>query len=102
MSEMTHNPADTQNQNSLYFFVWIWLVVLLVVGLSIFGLPIPREAAVGLIFGVAAIKAILVLRNYMHLKHEHYLIYLIVLVPVLFFLGLALTLIPDLVFRHGM
>lgn len=102
MTGTTHDAAAPLNQNGLYFFIWIWLVVLLVVGLSIFGLPIPREVAVGLIFGVAAVKAGLVLRNYMHLKHEHYLIYLIVLVPVLFFLGFAITLIPDIVLRHGM
>ena len=100
------NPASVEisarSENSLYFMVWVWLVVLLAVGLSLFGLPIPREVAVGLIFSVAAIKAVLVLRNYMHLKHEHFLIYLIVLIPLLFFLGLALTLIPDLVFRHAM
>jgi|SRR5271166_97733 len=94
--------SSTRTENSLYFFIWVWLVLLLIVGLSIFGLPIPRRVAVALIFGVAAIKALLVLRNYMHLKHEHYLIYLIVLVPLLFFVGLALTLIPDLVLRHGM
>ena len=102
---MTNTPsaaASERSENSLYFVVWVWLVVLLAVGLSLFGLPIPREVAVALIFSVAAIKAVLVLRNYMHLKHEHFLIYLIVLVPLLFFLGLALTLVPDLVFRHAM
>jgi|SRR5580704_2184071 caa(3)-type oxidase subunit IV len=101
--EATHEPVTlAKNENTLYFFVWMWLVVLLVAGLSIFGLPIPREAAVLLIFTVAAVKAVLVVRNYMHLKHEHYLIYFIVLVPLIFFLGLALMLIPDIVFRHGM
>ena len=58
--------------------------------------------ALAVIFAVAAMKAVLVLRNYMHLKHEHFLIYLIVLVPLLFFIGLALALVPDLVFRHAM
>ncbi len=102
---MTNTPStDTseRSENSLYFIVWVWLVVLLAVGLSLFGLPIPRQVAVALIFSVAAIKAALVLRNYMHLKHEHFLIYLIVLVPLLFFLGFALALVPDLVFRHAM
>jgi hypothetical protein len=77
------------------------LVLLLVVGLAIFALPIPRAVAVALIFSVAAVKAALVLRNYMHLKHEHLLIYIIVAVPALFLLGFAVALIPDLVFRHG-
>ena len=97
MSDITMRNGEA----SLYVAIWAWLVILLLAGLAIFVLPIPREAAVTLIFGVAAIKAVLVLRNYMHLKHEHLLIYLIVLVPALFMLGLALALIPDLVFRHG-
>ena len=42
------------------------------------------------------------LRNYMHLKHEHLLIYAIILVPALFMLGLAIALVPDIVFRHAM
>jgi caa(3)-type oxidase subunit IV len=102
---MTNTPdahISERSETSLYFVVWVWLVVLLAVGLSLFGLPIPREVAVALIFSVAAIKAVLVLRNYMHLRHEHFLIYMIVLIPLLFFLGLALTLVPDLVFRHAM
>jgi caa(3)-type oxidase subunit IV len=102
MEEATHPHTAARSDNSFYFFVWIWLVVLLAVGLTLFGLPIPRGGAVALIFTVAAIKAVLVLRNYMHLKHEHFLIYLIVLVPLLFFIGFALALVPDLVLRHGM
>ena len=101
MAHATHLDTAARSNNSLYLFVWIWLVVLLGVGLTLFGLPIPREVAVALIFTVATIKAVLVLRNYMHLRHEPFLIYLIVLVPVLFFIGLALGLVPDLVLRHA-
>ena len=60
-----------------------------------------RAKYLALIFTIAAVKAVLVLRNYMHLKHEHYLIYIIVAVPALFLLGFAISLIPDIVFRHG-
>lgn len=101
MNESTIETVATQDESTLYVVVWALLVVLLVAGLAIFMLPIPREMAVALIFGVAAVKAGLVLRNYMHLKHEHILIYVIVLVPALFLLGFALTLIPDIVFRHA-
>jgi caa(3)-type oxidase subunit IV len=87
-------------ESSLYLIVWAWLVFLLIAGLAIFVLPIPRTAGVVLIFSIAAIKAALVLRNYMHLKHEHLLIYLIVAVPALLVLGMTLSLIPDIVFRH--
>jgi cytochrome c oxidase subunit IV len=80
--------------------IWAWLVFLLIAGLIIFVLPVPRTVAVVTIFSFAVIKATLVLRNYMHLKREHLLIYLTVLVPALLFLGMALTLIPDIVYRH--
>jgi cytochrome c oxidase subunit IV len=99
MSETT-GTIDTAAESSLYMMIWAWLVFLLVAGLVIFVLPIPRTAAVITIFSIAALKAGLVLRNYMHLKHEHLLLYLTVLIPVLLFLGMALTLIPDLVYRH--
>jgi caa(3)-type oxidase subunit IV len=101
MSDPTVETASIRDESTLYVIVWASLVLLLVAGLAIFVLPIPRELAIALIFTVAAIKAGLVLRNYMHLKHEHLLIYIIVLVPALFLLGFALTLIPDIVFRHA-
>jgi len=96
----TASAIDTRAESALYIAIWAWLVFLLVAGLVIFVLPIPRTAAVLIIFSLAAIKATLVLRNYMHLKHEHLLLYLTVLVPALLFLGMALTLIPDIVYRH--
>ncbi len=100
---MSHiETIDGHTESSLYLVVWVWLVLLLIGGLAIFVLPIPRTAAVLLIFSIAAIKAALVLRNYMHLKHEHLLIYLIVAIPALFVLGLTLSLIPDLVYRHAL
>lgn len=99
MSEATIQSADDTH---FHVIVWGWLVVLLIAGLAIFVLPIPKSAAVLMIFGVAAIKAALVLRNFMHLKHEHILIYLIALVPMILFLAFALSLIPDIVYRHGL
>jgi len=91
---------QTRSENALYIAVWGWLVLLLAAGLAIFLLPIPKTAAVVLIFAIAGVKAILVARNYMHLKREYLIIYLIVLIPIIFFVGFALTLIPDIVYRH--
>ncbi len=102
MSETTAGAIDTRAESNLYVMIWAWLVFLLIAGLVIFILPIPRTAAVITIFSLAAIKAGLVLRNYMHLKHEHRILYLTVLVPALLFLGMALTLIPDIVYRHAL
>jgi|SRR6516162_2618236 cytochrome c oxidase subunit IV len=101
---MTDVSAETvlgRNDRALYLTVWGLLVLLLLAGLAIFVLPIPRVVGISLIFSVAAVKAFLVLRNYMHLKHEHLLIYGIVLVPALFLLGFALALVPDIVLRHA-
>jgi cytochrome c oxidase subunit IV len=83
-----------------YVTIWVWLVALLVAGLAIMALPIPKFAAVALIFGVAATKAALVVRNYMHLKHEHVFILALVIVPVLLFIGMAIALIPDIVMHR--
>jgi len=99
MSE-TSGAIDSGGEGNLYMLIWAWLVFLLIAGLVIFVLPIPRTIAVITIFTLAVIKATLVLRNYMHLKHEHLMIYLLVLIPAALFLGMALTLIPDIVYRH--
>jgi len=103
MSEVVETAAADpafRAESSLYLMVWLWLVLLLVAGLAIFVLPIPRTAGVVIIFSIAAFKAALVLRNYMHLKHEHFLIYLIVAIPALFVVAMAIALIPDIVYRH--
>lgn len=91
---------QTGSENAFYVMVWAWLVFLLIAGLAIFLLPIPKTAAVALIFGIAGVKAVLVARNYMHLKREYLIIYMIALIPIIFFVGFALTLIPDIVYRH--
>lgn len=80
--------------------VWRWLVALLAAGLLVFILPIPHIAIVALIFGVAVVKAALVVRDYMHLKAEHPLIYVIAFVPALIALGLLLALIPDIALQR--
>ena len=38
-------------------------------------------------------------RNYMHLKAEHLIIYLIVLVPTVLIAGMLIVLMPDIAFR---
>jgi len=92
---------DQRFRNKLYFAIWTWLLLLFGVGMAVFALNLTRKMAATLIFGLAAIKAVLVLRYYMHLKREHVLIYLMVVVPLLFFAAFALSLVPDIVWRHG-
>ncbi len=83
-----------------YVAVWVWLVVLMIAGVVASYLPLSRSAVVTLIFVVAAMKALLVVLNYMHLRFENVLIYAIAIVPVVLVLGLMLLLFPDFVFRH--
>jgi caa(3)-type oxidase subunit IV len=85
--------------DTFYIEIWAWLVGLLAVGTAVVFLPIPKLAALLVVFAVATVKAVLVVRNYMHLKAEHLMIYLIVAIPVLLILILAVTLLPDIAFR---
>ncbi len=83
-----------------YVRVWFWLVALLAAGLVVMALPVPKLAALTLIFSIATIKAGLVIRNYMHLKYENLFVIALALVPVLLFIGLAIALIPDIAMHH--
>jgi len=87
---------SVEQERSEYIGVWFWLVALLVAGLAVMALPVPKLAALALIFSIATIKAALVVRNYMHLKSENLFVIAVVLVPVLLFIGLAIALIPDI------
>jgi caa(3)-type oxidase subunit IV len=83
-----------------YVAVWAWLVALLVVGLACAFLPFGKAMAIFLVFTVAAAKAFLVARHYMHLRSESLLIYAIAGLPVLLLVGLVIALVPDIVFRR--
>lgn len=83
-----------------YVAVWVWLVVLLVAGVLASYLPLGRPAVVGLIFMIAAVKALLVALYYMHLKFERGVIYAMAIVPVVLVILLTFLLFPDFVFHH--
>lgn len=83
-----------------YVAVWVWLVVLMIAGVLASSLPLGKSTVVLLIFLIAAVKASLVALNYMHLKFEGLLIWVIAAVPVVLAIGLTLLLFPDFVFHH--
>jgi caa(3)-type oxidase subunit IV len=83
-----------------YVAIWVWLIVLLVVSLLDTRLPLGRSAINNLIFAIAAVKAVLVALNYMHLKSENWLIYALAIVPVLLVIAMTVVLLPDIVFHH--
>jgi len=82
-----------------YFLVWVCLVILVIVSIAA-SLLLPKSAALFLIFSVAAVKAVLVALNYMHLKYERPLFYAVAIIPLLIVAVLLFALFPDFVF-HG-
>lgn len=83
-----------------YVAVWAWLVFLLIISLAAVYLPFSQTITVTIIFVVAAVKAFLVLVNFMHLKFEQRLVRLIALVPVVLFIIMTIALMPDIVYNR--
>ena len=88
--------SNAQTRQTLVIWYWLMALVIVSVGASI---VLPKAEALMLIFSVAVIKALLVARNYMHLKHEKALIYAIALVPLAFVIIFLLGLFPDFVYH---
>lgn len=82
-----------------YTAVWIWLLVLLGVGLGVSFVPGARAIGLVVIFATAFVKALLVALNFMHLRFESGLIYAIALIPLVFVAILAVALFPDFVWN---
>jgi len=83
-----------------YVVIWVWLLALLFVSLAAVLLPFSQVVTTTFIFIVAFAKAVLVASYYMHLKFEEKLIRSIAIIPVLLFIGMTLTLIPDIVYNR--
>ncbi|MBI2363916.1 MAG: cytochrome C oxidase subunit IV family protein [Deltaproteobacteria bacterium] len=81
-----------------YLIIWVWLLALVVVSVAAVAV-LPKFQALLLIFAVAIVKAWLVARNYMHLKNERVIIYVIVLIPLTFVIILLFALFPEFVYR---
>ena len=83
-----------------YLKVWYWLLILLVI--STVG-PMLEIQAVTLVtaFGIAIVKSYMVAANFMHLKFEKRIIWLLLLMSVcllgVFFFGVA----PDVMMGEG-
>jgi caa(3)-type oxidase subunit IV len=81
-----------------YLTIWMWLMALLAIGVVLLAIP-SKTLAVFLIFTVAAVKAFLVLRHYMHVRHQPVMIYLMLGIPVLLAIAFTIVLLPDIAFR---
>lgn len=81
-----------------YFVIWLWLVALVVISVAAASV-LPKAQALTLIFLIAIVKALLVARNYMHLKNEKPIIYAMALVPLAFIIIFLFGLFPDFVYH---
>ena len=88
--------SNTESRH--YFIIWLWLVGLVIVSVAASSI-LPKTQAVALIFLIAMVKALLVARNYMHLKNEKAIYYAIVLVPLAFVVIFLFGLFPDFVYH---
>jgi caa(3)-type oxidase subunit IV len=88
--------SNAQTRQTLV--IWYWLMALVVVSVSASAF-LPKAEALMLIFVVAVIKALMVARNYMHLKHEKALIYALALVPLAFVIIFLIGMFPDFVYH---
>ena len=95
---MTSSTAHDSQR--FYIEIWYWLLALLGIGTIVVFTPVSKAFALVVVFGVAAIKGVLVVRNYMHLKQEHLIFYLIAGLPVLLIIIMLIALLPDIAFHH--
>ncbi len=79
-----------------YVTIWVFLVVLLGAGFLVFEMGFSKTTAILLIFGIAVVKAYLVIRHYMHLKAVPPMLYAIAGVPLILAIAMVLALMPDI------
>ncbi len=92
--------SDTSHAQPNYVAIWIALLVLLGVSVAA-GYAGQKALATALVFGIAAVKAILVIGYYMHLRFEPRWV-LMALVSALLLIGaLFIGLYPDIVRVYG-
>ncbi|MFQ5675072.1 MAG: cytochrome C oxidase subunit IV family protein [bacterium] len=92
--------ASTEHHHPRYVAIWGWLVLLLFISVAAVLLPFSQTVTIAFIFTVAVVKAVLVAVYFMHLKFEEILVRYIAIVPVLLFIIMTLTLIPDIVYNR--
>lgn len=75
----------------------LWVVLVALVGLGAAFLLVPNKTlAVFLIFAVATIKAVIVIRHYMHVVHQPLMVYAMLGVPLILAFLMVFLLIPDI------
>jgi caa(3)-type oxidase subunit IV len=82
-----------------YVTIWVWLMMLIALGVALISIPLSKPLAVALIFTVATVKAGLVIRHYMHVRNQPWMIYAMIGVPLVLVIVMIIALLPDIAFR---
>ena len=64
-----------------YLLIWGWLVGLMLIGVFLSALPIPKTTVVLLVLALSTIKVSLVALYYMHLKNDRRLLAFVLIAP---------------------
>jgi len=78
------------------FVVYLWLIGLLSVSVAAVYLPFSTGMTVTIIFLIALAKAVIVAAYFMHMRFDKWLIHAIAIIPVILFVIMTITLIPDI------
>ena len=76
MSDHAHVSAKT------YLLIWAWLAGLMLLGVLLSELPIPKSTVVLIVLALSTIKATLVALCYMHLKSDRRLLAFVLIAPL--------------------
>jgi cytochrome c oxidase subunit 4 len=88
---------STGSAHPNYVVIWVWLIVLTLVSVAASFLPLSSLSINTFVFIIAAVKSALVILFFMHLKFERALIWMLLLVPLCFFIILTAVLVHDIV-----
>lgn len=97
---MDRKPGAGTHRQPNYIAIWVILIAALIASVGL-ALLEQRRLAATLIFGLATIKAFLVIAYYMHLRWEPRFVVLVIVAGILTLAILFLGLMPDLVHVYG-
>ena len=75
--------TETRSSVKSYLVIWMFLAGLMLLGVLLSELHIPKATIVLIVLGLSSIKALLVALYYMHLKLDQRLLALIAVAPLL-------------------
>ena len=96
----TETLEQSPSHTKWYIAIWAILLVFLFVSIALSHLP-NVYVMNGIVFTIAFVKAFLVMRHFMHLKMEPWLITILVLAAVGTLVVLLIGVSPDVTFHAG-